>query len=312
MYKVTSLWQADFRSLIFLGSFVLYCNGIGAQDIEPRRWNNLPLGTNIAGMGYAYSYGDVLFDPLLDVEDVEVDVHTIILTYVQPFKLGKKLGRLDVLLPVSFAVWEGLLSGDPARAERNGLADPRIRFSYHLIGPPAMGPQELKEYLAENYKYTILGVSFAISLPLGQYNDERLLNLGLNQFVFRPQIGMMHNWGLWSYELSTSVSFFTRNNDFFNSSAKRQDPLFAAQTHLIKRFATRNWASVSIAYGLGAKSVVNRQPNDDLRANLLGAVSFGFPIGKKQNAKLVYIRSETQKDIGADTNSLILAWSIAF
>ncbi len=47
------------------------------------------------------------------------------------------------------------------------------------------------------------------------------------------------------------------------------------------------------------------------RANLLAAASFGFPLGKKQTAKIAFIRTETLKDIGADTNSLLLAWTIA-
>ncbi|MGI9547795.1 MAG: transporter [Flavobacteriaceae bacterium] len=248
----------------------------------------------------------------METEDVKVNVHTLVIAYVHPFKLGEKLARIDALIPVSFARWEGLLSGLPASTERNGLADPRIRFSLHLKGPPAMEAAEMKKYLLEHRKYTTIGVSVAITVPLGQYNDERLLNLGLNQFVFRPQLGMLHNWGLWSFELTASVFIFTKNNDFFNDSDKRQDPLFAAQAHLIKRFTSRHWISVSTGYGLGGQSVVNRQSNNDVRSNFLGAASFGIPIGKKQSAKFTYIRQETLKDIGADTNSLILGWSLAF
>lgn len=300
------------RSSLISSVVFLFFNTLCSQDIEPRRWGNIPLGVQAVGVGYAYSFGDVLFDPLLETEDVEVDVHTIVSSYVHPLKLGNKYGRLDVLLPVSFARWEGLLSGAPASAERNGLADPRIRFSVHLIGPPALNPQELKEYLAENPKYTTVGVSLAVTLPLGQYNDERLLNLGLNQFIFRPQAGLVHNWGLWSFELTASVLLFTDNNDFFNDGEKEQKPLFSTQTHLIKFFPSRAWVAVGAAFGAGGQSVVNRQPNNDVRGNLLAGFSFGYPLGKKQNMKLTYFRSETLKDIGANTNTLVLGWSVAF
>ena len=117
---------------------------LNGQDIEPRRWGNIPIGVQAVGFGYAYSFGDVLFDPLLEAEAVEVDVHTLVGSFVHPIKLGKKYARLDVLFPVSFARWEGLLSGAPASAERNGMADPRVRFSIHLLGPPALGPAALK------------------------------------------------------------------------------------------------------------------------------------------------------------------------
>ena len=33
-----------------------------AQDIEPRRWSHLPLGGNFAGVAYAYTEGDILFN----------------------------------------------------------------------------------------------------------------------------------------------------------------------------------------------------------------------------------------------------------
>lgn len=282
------------------------------QDIEPRRWGNLPIGNQLVGFGYAYSFGDVLFDPVLDVEDVEVDVHSMLVSAVFPLKFGKKAGRIDAIIPFSFAHWQGLLSGSPAETSRRGFADPRLRISLHLTGPPASNREELLKYLSEHSKYTTLGVSLGITLPFGQYFNDKLLNLGLNQFIFRPQIGMVHNWDLWSFELSTSVSIFTANSDFFNDGERKQDPLFAAQTHLIRRFPSRIWVSLSSAYGLGGQSVVNRQPNNDVRSNLLAAASFGFPIGKKHAAKVVYLRSETLKELGADTNSLILAWSIAF
>ena len=291
---------------------LLIFNVLWSQDIEPRRWGTIPLGVQAVGIGYAYSFGDVLFDPLLETEDVEVDVHTVVASYVHPIRLGKKYGRLDVLVPASFARWEGLLSGIPASTERNGLADPRIRFSVHLIGPPALGPKELKEYLADKSKYTTFGVSLAVTLPLGQYNDDRLLNLGLNQFIFRPQAGLVHNWGLWSFELTSSVLLFTDNNDFFNDGEKEQKPLFSTQTHLIKFFPSRAWVAIGAAYGAGGQSVVNRQPNNDVRGNFLAGFSFGYPLGKKQNMKLTYFRSETLKDIGANTNSLVLGWSVAF
>ncbi len=66
---------------------------------------------------------------------------------------------------------------------------------------------------------------------------------------------------------------------------------------------------MSAGYGLGGQSIVNKQPNDDNRGDILGALSFGFPIMKRQAIKITYLRSQTLKDIGSDTDSFILAWS---
>ena len=45
----------------------LPCRG---QDIEPRRWSHLPIGGNFAGAGYAYTTGEIYFDPALRLRDV--------------------------------------------------------------------------------------------------------------------------------------------------------------------------------------------------------------------------------------------------
>jgi Putative MetA-pathway of phenol degradation len=283
-----------------------------AQDVEPRRWTNLPLGMKAAGVGYGYTFGDVLFDPLLEVEDATVKAHTAVVSYVQPFRIGKKFARMDVLVPFSTARWEGILKGEPASVERTGLVDPRIRISYHLFGPPALKSKELQEYFATHPTYTTLGVSLGVNLPLGQYDEDKLINLGLNQFVFRPQVGVSHNWGLWSVEVDASVFIYTKNNSFFNNGNKRQDPLFATQAHLIKRFKAGVWAALSTGYGLGGTSRINRLSKDDERSNLLNSASLGFSITKLQSVKVVYLHSETLKDIGSNTHSIVLAYSILF
>ncbi|MGB5376344.1 transporter [Muriicola sp.] len=299
----------------FVSSFLILISSLcstvsNAQDIEPRRWTNLPIGIAAIGIGYGYTFGDVYFDPLLQAEDAVVTAHTIITSYVKPFRIGKKLARIDVALPFSSATWEGLLRGEPASVKRTGLLDPKLRFSYHLIGPPAMAPKELQEYLAEHTTYTTLGVSLAINLPLGQYDEDKLINLGLNQFIFRPQLGVSHNWGPWSVEWDASVYFYTKNNNFFNDGTKRLKPLVATQAHLIKRFKSGAWASISTGYGIGGTSRVNRLSNDDKRSNILGSASLGFAMGKRQSAKMVYFHSQTLMDIGSNTNSLLLVWSM--
>ena len=131
---------------------VLITQNTFAQDLEPRRWNVLPLGTQVIGAGYAYTTGDVLLDPALNLEDATVEAHTIITQYVRPLKLGTKFARIDVRLPASFVYWQGILDGEFASTNRNGLADSRIRLSVNLLGPSASGPKELIQYFKELFK----------------------------------------------------------------------------------------------------------------------------------------------------------------
>ena len=296
---------------LFTIAFLLYQNAF-SQDIEPRRWSPIPLGTHVLGAGYSYTSGDVFFDPLLQAEDVKIRAHSLAVSFVQPFKVRNKLASIRLLVPFSVADWSGLLSGEPAAVNRTGFGDPRIRASVLLAGPPAGNALEVRQYRLDNPTSTSFGVSLAITVPLGEYFEDKLLNLGGNRFVFRPQVGMIHYWGTWSFELTGSVFLYTQNPDFFNDAERDQKPTFAMQSHLVKQLGGGSWLSLSAGYGLGGESVVNRQPNGDFRSNLLISASYSFLIAKRQGLKLTYIRSEALQDIGSNTNNFLLAWFISF
>jgi hypothetical protein len=296
----------------FIAILILFIQNSFSQDIEPRRWSPIPLGTHVLGAGYSYTSGDVFFDPLLQAENVKIKAHSLAVSFAQPLKIGDRFGSISLLVPFSAADWSGLLSGDPAEVNRTGFADPRLRASVLLSGPPASNALGLQQFRMENPTYTTFGVSLAITVPLGEYFEDKLLNLGSNRFVFRPQVGMIHYWGSWSFELTSSVFLYTRNPDFFNDAERDQRPTFAVQSHLVKQLQRGSWLSLSAGYGLGGESLINRRPNGDFRSNLLVSASYSFLIAKRQGLKLAYIRSETLQDIGSSTNNFILAWFISF
>ncbi|WP_255573015.1 transporter [Hanstruepera marina] len=312
MYNHKFLVSKSYSFLVVF-TFLFSCFAtLNAQDIEPRRWTPIPLGVHVIGGGYVHTFGDLIFDPVLQAEDVTIAIHAAALSFVQPLKVGNKLGRIDVLLPYADAKWDGLLRGVPTAIRRTGFSDPRVRFSINLIGPQALDAKGMLDYYKENPNSTMLGASVSVTFPLGQYAEDRLLNLGQNRFVIRPQIGFVHNWGLWSYELTASVFFYTINSDFFNNQERKQDPTFAIQTHLIKRFKNRMWASISAGYGLGGQSIVNSQPNNDERGDFLSSLALGAPITKRQSVKVFYLHSESVKSIGSDTNSIGFGYSVMF
>jgi hypothetical protein len=205
-----------------------------------------------------------------------------------------------------------LLRGEPASVYRNGFGDARVRLSVNFTGAPPGNAQELQKYFRDNPVHTTFGASLAVTLPTGQYFEEKLLNIGQNQVIVRPQIGMVHTWRNWSYELTGSMYFFSRNNNFFNNTTRRQDPIFALQTHLIRRLSDRLWASLSLSYGLGGTSQVSGVSKADYRTNLLSALSVGGRITAFQNIKLAYLNSQTLKDIGSNTHNFIFGWSYLF
>jgi hypothetical protein len=282
------------------------------QDLEPRRWTLLPAGTDVFGAGFIVTDGDLFFDPVLLVEDAEVDVDTVGLSYVRSFSLGGKMVRFDALLPWQHARWEGLLDGVPTRVTRKGFADPLLRLSVNLMDAPSTDRGGAEETAVARSGNTVVGAAIAMTVPVGEYKKDKLLNLGQNRFIIRPQIGVVHTRGSWSYELTGSTFFFTDNDEFWNGNRREQEPLYAVQTHVIRTFGRGRWASLSAGYGWGGESTVNDDRKDDDARLFLSALTVGFPISRSQGLRFAYIRGRTNADTGADTDSLAIAWSVRY
>jgi len=289
---------------ILFGLLFLSFDRASAQDLEPRRWTVLPAGLNVIGAGYVRLEGDLSFDPVLLIEDATVSGQALGVSYVRSFAVGNKIARLDILVPWANMRWTGLLDGVPATASRVGLSDPNIRLSMILAG-------DKPDPLATSN--TVIGAAVAIGVPFGEYLEDRLLNLGQNRLVVRPQLGILHTRGKWSYEITGSVFLFGDNDDFFGGSKLEQDPLYAVQTHLIYAFDKPGyWAALSAGYGWNGQSTVDGNKADDSRRLFLSALAVGVPIGKRQGIKLVYFRTRTNTNTGSDIDTVSVGWSYRF
>ena len=286
-----------------------WVNASLAQDTEPRRWTQIPTGVNFFAAGYAYTDGDIAFDPLLQIEDATFEMQSANLSYIRTFGFLGKSARVDFVLPYRAGRWEGKVGGDFVHLRRRGPGDARARFSVLLYGGPAETPQEFSKSQKSN---TVIGAALAVSMPTGQYNSGRLINLGDNRWIIRPQMGVTHNRGKWTGELTGSVFFYTDNNHFWRETQLETNPLFAAQAHLIYTFRPGLWTSLSTAYGWGGDATVNGDAKNNPSGNWLSALSFGFPIDRMQGIKIAWIRARTQKPTGSDNDSLSLAYSIMF
>ncbi len=142
-----------------------------AQELEPRRWAHVPIDTNFFAVGYVRTDGEVLFDPVLQIEDATVSINTVIATYLRSFDWSGKTARVDIRVPYQKATWKGLLDGSPAQAVREGLADPRVRLSVNFIGAPALKGKALQTYRASHTSNTVVGAALSVSLPLGEYSE---------------------------------------------------------------------------------------------------------------------------------------------
>jgi len=281
-----------------------------AQDMEPRRWSHIPTGLNVFGTGLAATDGKIYFDPVMKIEDGTFELLSFGASYIRTFEWLGKSSRIDFSVPYAYGRWEGIVDGVDQSTRRHGFKDPKIRLSMNLYGAPPLKGKALMDYRLQNPVSTTVGAAISIKLPLGKYYADKLINLGNNRYVIRPQLGILHQRGPWQFEVTGSVSFYSDNDEFFNDTNLSQDHLWFLQGHVIRSFARGMWASLSGGFTYGGEGQVDGSNLDNTDRTKYFALSFGMPVSRYQNVKLIYVNADTNVLVGANSDSLILSWSL--
>jgi hypothetical protein len=182
----------------------------------------------------------------------------------------------------------------------------------NLLGAPPLAGKEFAQYRAKADSETIIGLGLLTQLPTGQYFDDKLINLGEHRFAFRPQLGVVHNFGKWSVELTTAGGFFTDNDEFFNGNRLAQEPVYTADANLIYTFRPGLWLAGSIGYLGGGETAFNGRPLDNTQSYLGWGLGLGIPITRSIGLKLAYLGSRTQVRTGGNADTFASAVSVSW
>jgi len=240
-----------------------------AQDLEPRSLSPAPVGMNFLAAGYLNSSGNIMLDPALPIEGLNAKLHTFVGAYVRTINFFGLPAKVDMIIPVTTGKWNAEVNEIDSSVTRTGLGDPLVRFSVNIIGDKA---QEISNF-RKNQKDFNLGLAFRIRVPVGQYDNTKLINLGSNRWTFRTSLGMSYKVSKWVFEFHLNSWFFTKNNEFWNGNKLEQSPMFSGQAHIIYTFKPGFWGAIS--YGLvngGATTLNDFEKDDDLLSERIGAV----------------------------------------
>jgi hypothetical protein len=273
-----------------------------AQNLEPREYANTPIGLNFLIAGYSYSQGDVTTDPSLPLENADLQFHTILLGYARSLNVWGKSGKFDVIVPYVWLSGTAEAAGQPREREVSGPADPRFRFSVNLYGAPALSLKEFADYKQD----IIIGVSLQVSAPLGQYDSDKVVNIGTNRWSFNPELGISKAWGPVTLELTPGVTFYTKNDDFLGGT-REQDPLYAVQGHLIYNIGSAVWASVDVTYYTGGRTTIDGVTRDDRQENVRVGGTLALPVDRYNSVKL-YASTGAVRRVGGDFTTVGIAW----
>lgn len=274
-----------------------------AQDLEPRLYANTPVGLNFLIAGYAYSHGGLATDPSFPLTDAKLQINAAVFAYARSLKVLGQSAKIDVVLPMANISGTATYAGEPKERDITGMGDPRFRFSFNFYGAPAVSLKEFAGYQQD----VIVGASVQVSAPVGQYDPNKLVNVGTNRWSVKPEIGMSKELGKLTLELNGSATYYTDNDNFFGGQTREQDPIYAVQGHVIYSFSGGIWAALDATYYWGGQTTVNGVTGNDLQRNTRGGVTVALPVSRYNSVKF-HASTGVSTRTGSDFDTFGIAW----
>jgi hypothetical protein len=273
------------------------------QELTPRAYWPAPQGTKFVLAGYAHSTGDIVTDPSLPLVGVDSTIHTGVFAYQQTISLAGRTTNIQFELPYTDATTIGEFRGEAVDRETSGIGDVSVTISLNLKGAPTMTRAEFQAY-RQNPK-PILATSLKVVAPTGQYEPDKLINVGTNRWAAKIKLGYLHPMpAKWVLEMAAGVWVFQDNNEFLGAT-REQEPITALDLNLVKRFKPGFWASIDANYYLGGRTFVDDDKREDFQRNSRLGISLAYPFAERQAIKASF-STGVATESGGDYDALVL------
>ena len=273
------------------------------QQLEPRSYTNTPVGLNFLLAGYGYTEGSIGFDPAVPIEDAQLRTNSAFVGYSRSLAVRGLSGKAAMLMPYTGLDGSARVGDEPQQRQVSGFGDPLVRFSVNFLGAPALSLKEFAAYRQD----LIIGGTLLLSMPLGQYDSSKVVNIGTNRWSLKAELGLSKEWGAWTVELAPSITVFTDNNDFLGGGTIEQEALYAAQGHLIYGFQSGIWLALDGTIYTGARTRVNGVQQDNEQSNTRAGITVALPVDRWNSVKL-FASTGTSSRTGTDYEALGIAW----
>lgn len=280
-----------------------------AQELTPRAYWPTPEGTNVLVLGYQNTFGSVLTDPSLPVTGVRSDINYLLATYQHTFNWFSRTAIVQVSAPYSWGTTKGYLEGQYRDRKTSGIADTQVRFAINLRGAPSMDQEGFRELLA-NPK-TIIGASLLLKIPTGEYQADKLINVGANRWAVKPALGVI--WPIMPsllFEFEAGVWIHGNNHEFLGQTRK-QKPIYSTEAHLVKITRSDLWVSLDVNFYKGGRTSVGETTQGNLQRNSRMGVTLFFPWKHRHGLRASYSKAIATSS-GGDFNLINLSYTYAW
>jgi hypothetical protein len=255
------------------------------------------------------------FDPAHTVTPgADFDATLAMPGYARTFSLFDRSAMAAILLPMGRISGDVTVAGKTFNQSTNGFGDPMLEFNINLLGPPTQ--KNIPDTLRYEPGFSI-DLLADLALPIGEYDNDKSLNLGQNRWYGRLGAPVIWQLGPWipgqrtTLEFLPAVWLFGDNNDYLGKTMKT-DPLFQLDMHLTRDFTEHFWGSLDGAWYYGGKASINGVPGKKLNAAGLG-LTLGYQINNNLNLTASYkstVNDSAPDDLRMDNFmvSLVFGW----
>lgn len=275
-----------------------------AQELTPRTYWPAPKGTNSAVFGAFFSRGDFAQERGFPVQVEGLTVQGLQASYYRSFGLAGRTASLTLTVPWIDLSADGTVEGTIRARDTGGLGDAWARLSVNLVGAPAMAPGEFQGFRQD--PKNLVGLSLRIKAPTGQYDPDRLINVGSNRWAFKPELGLVFPFRRhWVIEGSIGAWLFATNEDYFGGNRLTQDNLASSEIHLVYRVRPGFWVSLDWNAFSGGRTAVNGEQLPNSQQNSRAGLTLSIPF-RRVNAFRIGFSTPLTTDYGGDYNSFVI------
>jgi len=307
--------MAFFTRIVSGVTLLCLLHEVNAQDLAPRAYLITPAHSNAVTVTYSFFRGNLIFDGTVPITDATAQVSVSIFNYYHSFKLFGRTASFVGSVPYGVGNFHGTVFGNQTNVYRSGLLSSVLRLAVNLRGGPAMDAEEFRKWKQK----TLLGLSFRVVPPSGQYDPTKLINYGSNRWAFKPELGLSRRWGHWVVDAYGAVWFFTTNPEFFSHNqynpgltTQSQRPTDAFEGHLSYDLKPRLWASLDGNFWTGGQTSLNEKENlGTLQRNSRVGGTFSLPVSKHQSIKFSYSNGAYIR-YGGNYQNVSIAWQYSW
>lgn len=290
------------RSSLAAVALAVFCPMLASAQIPARfYWKGLA-GANAVPVIYQDFNGNSNpFDPAHALSpETMIDAEVVTVGAAKMFPLFDRTATIALLETMGRLSSTLEAGGETASESARGYGDPMVEFGVNVIGPSAI--MDIPDMFRYEPKFS-LDLIADLYFPVGEYDNERALNIGQNRWYGRVGAPIVWQLGAWvpgrrtTLEALPTLWLFGDNTDFVGETVST-DPMFHLETHLTRDLTGSLWASLDATWKTeGASTVGDGEEGDPVDILGLG-YTLGYQIDDNLACTFGYMSTVNDSDPG--------------